>query len=132
MDTKAIVEKYYQNFNSKNYSDMLSSLSENIIHEVNQGKERHGKQLFSEFLKHMDVCYDEKLANITLYQTQDPSKIAAEFIVNGTYKKTDSGLPEAKNQEYSIPAAAFFTIKNDKIEKIITYYNLPKWIELVS
>lgn len=132
METKAIVEKYYQNFNDKNYSEMLNALSENIIHEVNQGKERHGKPLFSEFLKHMDVCYDENLTHITLYQTKDPNKIAAEFIVNGTYKKTDSDLPEAKNQKYSLPAAAFFTLNNDKIEKIVTYYNLPKWIELVS
>lgn len=111
---------------------MLNTLSENIIHEVNQGKERQGKKLFADFLQHMDTCYDENLTEIFIYQTQDPTRIAAEFIVNGTYKKTDSGLPEARNQKYSLPAAAFFTIKNEKIEKIVTYYNLPKWVELVS
>lgn len=132
MDSKSIIQNYYKHFNSKNYAEMLNTLSENIIHEVNQGKERHGKKLFADFLQHMDTCYDENLTEIFIYQTQDPSRIAAEFIVNGTYKRTDSGLPEARNQKYSLPAAAFFTIKNEKIEKIVTYYNLPKWVELVS
>lgn len=132
MDSKSIVQNYYKSFNSKNYTEMMNLLSENIVHEVNQGKERKGKKLFSDFLNHMDVCYDENLSDIVIYHTQDPTKIAAEFIVNGTYKKTDAGLPEAKNQKYALPAAAFFTVKNEKIEKIVTYYNLPKWIELVS
>lgn len=111
---------------------MLDLLSEDIIHEVNQGKERHGKVLFSDFLQHMDRCYDEQLTDLTFYQCEDPQKFAIEFLVEGTYKKTDEGLPEAKQQKYSIPAASFITIKNCQIRKVVTYYNLPKWIDLVS
>ena len=111
---------------------MLDLLCEDIVHEVNQGKERHGKILFGEFLQHMDRCYDEQLTALTFFQSEDPQRFAVEFVVEGTYKKTDDGLPEAKQQKYSLPAASFLTIKNGWIGKVVTYYNLPKWVELVS
>ncbi len=57
---------------------------------------------------------------------------AAEFIVHGNYLKTDPGLPEAKGQTYILPAGAFFDIRDGKIARVTTFYNLNDWIAQVS
>ena len=57
---------------------------------------------------------------------------AAEFIVSGTYKQTDAGLPEARGQTYRLPAGAFFEVAGGKIRRVTTYYNLKDWIAQVS
>lgn len=62
----------------------------------------------------------------------DGSRAAAEFIIDGTYIKTDTGLPEAKHQTYRIPVGAFFVIENGKIKRITNYYNLKDWLAQVN
>lgn len=127
-----LIKNYYQFFNQKNYTQMLDMISDQITHETNQGTARIGKEKFNEFLKHMDTCYNENLTDINVFCSENSNRLAAEFIVNGTYKVTDSGLPPAKNQKYKIPAATFFTIENSKITKVSTHYNLNEWIEMVK
>ena len=63
---------------------------------------------------------------------RDGARAAAEFNVHGTYKATDSGLPEAKGQTYVLPAGTFFAIRDGKIARVTTYYNLTDWIAQVS
>ena len=57
---------------------------------------------------------------------------AAEFVVNGEYLKTDPGLPEAKGQRYVLPAGAFFAVRDGRIARVTTYYNLSDWTRQVS
>ncbi|MDG1169553.1 MAG: isopropylmalate/homocitrate/citramalate synthase, partial [Sulfitobacter sp.] len=57
---------------------------------------------------------------------------AAEFTVNGTYLATDAGLPEARGQTYKIPAGSFFDIRDGKISRITTRYNLSDWTAQVA
>ena len=52
--------------------------------------------------------------------------------MNGTYLATDEGLPEAKGQTYVLPAGSFFTIRDGKIARVTTYYNLAEWMRQVS
>ena len=52
--------------------------------------------------------------------------------MNGTYLATDSGLPEAKGQTYRLPGGSFFDIRDGKIARVTTYYNLADWIAQVS
>jgi steroid delta-isomerase-like uncharacterized protein len=59
-------------------------------------------------------------------------RAAAEFIVNGTYKKAEAGLPSAKGQTYKLPAGAFLEIADSKITRVTTYYNLQDWIKQVE
>ena len=62
----------------------------------------------------------------------DGNRAAAEFNVNGVYKVTDSGLPDAKGQTYKLPAGTFFAMRDGKIARVTTYYNLTDWIAQVS
>lgn len=126
------VELYYQNFNAKNWEGMLALLHKEIRHEANQGDVRVGLELFKEFLQKMDDSYEETLTDMVFFTEPSGKRVAAEFVVNGIYKKGEKGLPEAYGQSYVLPAAAFLELTDGKISRVTTYYNLPLWIELVS
>lgn len=132
MNALDIVRQYYHHFNAQNWEGMLSLLSENIRHEVNQGDPRIGLSLYREFLQHMDECYEEQLTDMAFFTESSGNRIATEFTVNGIYKKTDGDLVPAKGQRYVLPAGAFLEVANGKITRVTTYYNLPLWIQLVS
>lgn len=126
------VQKYYEYFNQKNWEGMLSLLHQEVRHETNQGEARIGIEKFTDFLKKMDESYDENLTEMIFFIEPSNQRIATEFIVNGIYKKAEDGLPMAYNQKYVLPAAAFLELKDGKIARITTYYNLTLWLELVS
>ncbi|MEZ4956194.1 MAG: nuclear transport factor 2 family protein [Saprospiraceae bacterium] len=132
MNAVETVKQYYHHFNQKNWQGMLDLLHADIRHEANQGDTRVGKQLFTEFLAHMDRCYEETLTDMVFFSESSDSRVAVEFVVNGTYKGTDGDLPEAKGQQYVLPAGAFLELKDGLIVRVTTYYNLPLWISQVS
>ena len=65
-ETVALIERYYAAFNDGDSEGMLACLSEDVAHDVNQGRRRSGKQAFREFTKHMERCYAEQLENMTI------------------------------------------------------------------
>ncbi len=132
MSALAIVKQYYQYFNQRNWEGMLSLLHKDIKHEANQGETRVGIDLFKEFLAHMDTCYEETLTDMVFFSEPADTRVAVEFTVNGIYKSTDGDLPEAKGQQYILPAGAFLEVKEGKVARVTTYYNLPLWMDLVS
>ena len=132
MTTQDLIKAYYAAFNAKDWTKMASCVAEDINHFVNEGDKRGGRRAFAEFIAHMDDCYDETLTDIVVMPSADGSRAAAEFIVNGIYKKTDAGLPEAHGQTYRLPAGAFFDVKDGAITRVTTYYNLKEWVRQVS
>ena len=130
--TTDLIHRYYATFNAKDWTCMAACVSEDLNHFVNEGDKRGGRKAFAEFIAHMDDCYDELLTDIVVMPSADGTRAAAEFIVNGTYKKTDPGLPEARGQTYRLPAGAFFDVKDGEIQRVTTYYNLKEWIRQVS
>jgi steroid delta-isomerase-like uncharacterized protein len=130
--TESLIKNYYAAFNAKKFSEMLTFLTDDIIHDTNQGDRSVGKQVFTSFLADMDKYYDEFLDNIVIMTNADGSRASAEFICNGTYKVTCEGLPAARGQKYKLPVGCFFEVKNGKIARITNYYNLPDWINQVK
>jgi steroid delta-isomerase-like uncharacterized protein len=128
----ALIRRYYEAFNAKDWQAMLDCLSGDIRHHVNEGEVRTGKSAFEAFLAHMNRCYDERLTNIAIMATEDGTRAAAEFTVNGRYLETDAGLPKASGQTYVLPAGAFFDIVDGRIARVTTFYNLRHWIAQVS
>jgi steroid delta-isomerase-like uncharacterized protein len=131
-DSKSLLQRYFDAFNSGKSQEMLDCLSDDVMHDVNQGERGVGKAKFAEFLAHMDRCYQEQLKDIVLMSSADGTRGSAEFTVHGTYKADDEGLPPARGQTYVLPAGSFFTIANGKIARVTTYYNLKSWIEQVG
>jgi steroid delta-isomerase-like uncharacterized protein len=127
-----LIRRYYDAFNAGDAAGMLDSVSSDIEHRVNEGGIRRGKILFVEFCSHMGVSYREELRDLVIFANEVGTRGAAEFIVHGTYLKTDPGLPEAKGQTYVLPAGAFFDLKDGHITRITTFYNLADWVRQVS
>lgn len=132
MDTKSLIGAYYDAFNAGRTDDMLALLHDDIEHHVNEGQIRRGKALFADFNAHMTDSYQETLTDLVIFANEAGDRAAAEFVVNGTYLKTDEGLPEARGQTYRLPAGSFFTVRDGKIARVTTYYNLADWTRQVS
>lgn len=131
-ETLALIRRYYDAFNKGDPEGMLACLTDDIEHRVNEGAHRIGKDRFRDFCGHMGVSYREELQDVVVFATDDGSRGAAEFVVHGTYLKTDPGLPEARGQSYVLPAGGFFEIRGGLISRITTFYNLNDWIAQVS
>jgi steroid delta-isomerase-like uncharacterized protein len=130
--TDAIIKTYYEAFNRGDSDAMLALLADDVIHDVNQGERRTGKERFRAFNARMAHNYQERLEGITVMSSPDGSRAAAEFMVHGVYKNTDDGLPAAKGQTYVLPAGTFFAVANGKISRVTTYYNLTDWLVQVT
>lgn len=125
-----IVKAYFEAFNAGDIDGMLACLADDVAHHVNEGQIREGKDLFAAFCAHMSRTYREELTDMVIFE--NGNRAAAEYIVNGTYLETDAGLPEAKGQTYRLPAGSFFTLRDGKIARVTTYYNLADWVRQVS
>jgi steroid delta-isomerase-like uncharacterized protein len=131
-DTVALIERYYRAFNAGDGEAMLACVAETVVHDVNQGARRTGKDAFRAFSAHMERCYAEQLKNIVVMATADGARAAAEFEVLGTYTESDEGLPPASGQTYHLAAGAFFEVENGLIGRVTTYYNLAAWLRQIA
>lgn len=131
-DTVALIQRYYAAFNAADTESMLACLSEDVVHDVNQGSRRTGKAAFRDFSRHMDRCFAEQLENIAVMATPDGARAAAEFDVLGTYIETDEGLPPATGQTYRLATGAFFEVRDGLITRVTTYYNLAAWLRQIA
>lgn len=132
IETARLIRAYYDAFNRGDGDGMLAFLTDDVIHDVNQGERRQGKDRFRAFNARMEHHYKERLEDIAVMVSKDGTRAAAEFNVHGVYRATDEGLPPAKGQTYVLPAGAFFAIRDGKIARVTTYYNLTDWIMQVS
>lgn len=128
----ATIQSDYEASNRGDIAGMLDCLHDDFAHHVNEGATRLGKAAFAEFCAHMSETYKELLTDLVVFANDEGTRGAAEFTVNGTYLKTDPGLPEAHGQTYVLPAGGFFTLKDGKITRVTTYYNLQDWLRQVS
>jgi steroid delta-isomerase-like uncharacterized protein len=127
-----LIKDYYQAFNSGDMTTFLNLLTDDVVHDINQGDREVGKDAFKAFMQKMNHHYKEQLADMVIMANQEGSRGAAEFVVLGEYLNTDEGLPEANGQTYRLPAGAFFDIRDGKVARITNYYNLGNWIEQVD
>jgi steroid delta-isomerase-like uncharacterized protein len=130
--SRDVIATYYDAFNRGDLDAMVATLHDDFVHHVNEGQARIGKAAFADFCRHMSETYGETLTDMVVFASEDGTRAAAEFTVNGTYLKTDPGLPEAHGQKYVLPAGAFFSLKDGRITRVTTYYNLNDWIRQVA
>jgi len=130
--TATLLQNYYAAFNKQDMDAFLSMLTDDVIHDINQGSREVGKDVFSKFMDRMNAHYKEQIVDISITTNEDGSRAAVEFTVLGEYLSTDEGLPEANGQTYNLPAGAFFDIRDGKVARITNYYNLEDWIAQVA
>ncbi len=126
------IRAYYDAFNAQDMDAFLALLTDDVVHDINQGERQVGKDAFAAFMAHMNHCYRERLTDMVVMASEDGTRASAEFIVNGEYLATDEGLPEANGQTYRLPAGAFFEIRDGKVARVTNYYSLTDWIAQVN
>ncbi len=130
--TIQLVRDYYAAFNRGDTAAMLALLSDDVVHDINQGQCEIGREAFTAFMARMDRSYRESIRDLVVMATPDGRRAAAEFVVDGSYLATDAGLPEASGQTYSLPAGAFFAIRDGRIARVTNWYNLQDWLRQVG
>jgi len=130
--TRELLTRYYQAFNNQDMDGFLNLLTDDVIHDINQGGREIGKQAFAGFMQRMNRSYREQIVDLTVMTDPSGQRAAAEFTVLGTYLATDEGLPEAKGQTYRLPAGAFFEIRDGKVARVTNFYNLQDWLAQVQ
>lgn len=128
----ALVNRYYETFNTGDREAFLALLNDDVQHDLNQGGREIGTAAFRAFLQRMDRCYREQVQELQVFANDDGTRAAAEFFIDGTYLQTDEGLPPASGQKYHLRVGAFFEIRNGKISRITNYYNLEEWLRIIG
>ena len=132
MSAADVLQAYYAAFNAGDMPAFLDLLTDDVVHDINQGERQVGKAAFAAFMAKMNRCYRERLSDIVIMTSADGTRGAAEFVVHGEYLADDEGLPPANGQTYVLPAGAFFEIRDGKVARISNYYNLNDWIAQVN
>lgn len=130
--TLQLINDYYDAFNRQDMPHFLGLLTDNVVHDINQGGRETGKEAFDVFMRRMNEHYREQIEELTVLSNEAGSLAAAEFTVAGEYLKTDDGLPPADGQTYRLRACAFFSIEDGRISRVSNCYNLPDWIAQVT
>lgn len=130
--TLQLVSNYYATFNSGDREAMLALLTEDVVHDINQGASEVGRDVFRAFLQRMDRSYREEVTELVVMASEDGSRASAEFYILGTYLQTDEGLPPAAGQTYRLRVGAFFDIRQGKVARVTNYYNLEDWLRQVG
>jgi steroid delta-isomerase-like uncharacterized protein len=127
-----LITRYYAAFNSGDREAFLRLLDDEVNHDINQGGTETGVQAFRKFLERMDRNYKEQVRELQVFASDDGSRGAAEFFIEGKYVNTDEGLPQATGQTYYLRVGAFFEIRSGKVSRITNYYNLQDWLKQVG
>ena len=130
--TRELLQQYYKAFNLTDMDTFLDLLTEDVVHDVNQGGREIGRDAFAAFMQRMNTSYSEEIADLVILTEPSGTRAAAEFTVLGKYLKTDEGLPEARGQTYRLPAGAFFEIRDGKVARVSNFYNLEDWLRQVG
>lgn len=127
-----LLRRYYAAFNAGDWEGMLGCLTDDVVHDVNQGGREVGRAAFATFLARMERCYRERVEDLVVMVSADGTRGAAEFTIHGTYLVADEGLPPATGQRYVLPVGAFFEIREGRIARVTNYYNLQDWLRQVG
>jgi steroid delta-isomerase-like uncharacterized protein len=127
-----LIRRYYDAFNAQDMDAFLALLSDDVVHDVNQGRRELGKDVFAGFMERMNRCYREQIVDLCIMTEPDGAHAAAEFTVVGTYVSADQGLPPARGQTYRLAGGAFFAIRDGKVARVTSYYNLQDWLAQVK
>lgn len=131
MSSTDLIQGYFGAFNAGDIERMLACLAEDVVHHPNEGTPRHGIDAFRAFLGEMDRAYREEARDLVLLDGPE-GRAAAEFVIHGSYLETQEGLPEATGQTYILSVGSFFEIRDGRIARVTTYYNLSDWLRQVG
>ncbi len=130
--TEALIRQFIDALNRGDAGAVLALVTDDLVHDVNMGERRIGRDKFQAFTARMAHCYAEQLDGATILVSGDGARAAAEFMIRGRYKNTDEGLPVAHGQSYALPGGSFFAIRDGRIARVTAYFNLTDWLVQIA
>ena len=127
-----LLEHYFETLNTQDTETLLTMLSDDVMHDINQGEREVGKTAFARYLERLNAHYREHIYDIEIMINKDGTRAAAEYTVLGVYLLTDPGLPAASGQTYRLPGGSFFELCDGKIARVSVHYNFQDWLAQVA
>ena len=128
----ALVLRYYDRFNHRDWEALLGLLADDVAHDVNQGWREIGRVRYREFVTRNARCFQEQIGEVCVLALADGRRAAAEYVIDGVYVESDPGLPPARGQKYRLRGGAFFELGETRIARITNYYNLQDWLRQIA
>jgi len=129
---QVLIAAYFRAFNAGDWEGMLSLVTDDVVHDLNQGGREVGKDALRAHLRQMGRCYHEEIVDLEVMSSDDGRRAAAEYTVLGTYINTDGDQPQARCQVYRLPAGAFFALRDGRIARITSYHNQQDWLHQIE
>ena len=77
MTADALIRAYYAAFNAGDFAGMVALLTEDVIHDINQGGRETGRAAFTAFMARMAASYRERLEDIVVMTEPSGTRAAA-------------------------------------------------------
>ena len=78
MTTQDLIQAYYDAFNAADMPAFLALLSDDVVHDINQGERQVGKAVFAEFMDKMNRCYREQLTDMVIMVSADRCRVCRQ------------------------------------------------------
>lgn len=131
--TVALVKTYYDALNKKDMNLFFSIMSNDVIHDINQGASETGITKFKTYMKKTNNSFDENLSEILIMVSNDGKHAAAQWVDHGVYYKDYPGMKiHATNQKFTLNGGHFFEIHDGKLSRVTTYYNDTNFMEQIK
>lgn len=120
-DTRALIERFLEAFNSSDYDGMLACLSEDVAHDVPGGERQIGREAFRWRLAEAARHFRARIADAAIMTAPGGIRAAAEFTVRGAYLASLEGLAEAREQSFQLSAGIFVDIDDSGLISRLTF-----------
>lgn len=122
-----LVLAFYAACNRGDVASILALVSDDVVHEINQGRREQGKQALERFIANAIDSFRQSIRDVVVMTTQQGRRAAAEYVVDGRYLKTLAKRPPAHGQSYQLSGGTFFEISEGRITRISNHFNLADW-----
>ena len=71
-----LIRRYYAAFNAGDMQTFESLLTDDVIHDINQGQREIGRDAFRKFMDRMNGAYRENLTDLSIMASADAGLVA--------------------------------------------------------
>ncbi|CAG0977642.1 MAG: cytosolic protein [Rhizobiaceae bacterium] len=123
-EARELVGRFVAAFNAGDHEAMLALLSDDVAHDLADGRREIGRDPFRWFLGLQARHFRETWADVAVMAGEGGGRAAAEFTRRGTYLAAADGLPPASGQRYAVAAGLFFEVDDGLITRVSDYSSL--------
>ena len=127
--SEQLIRKFFAHLNAQEWAEASLLVSDQILHDLNQGPRVIGREPFLKYLVETARYYRESISQLYILASEDGSRGSAEFYVHGEYLKTHGMLPKAYGQRYEGFHGAFFEIEDQQVSRFSHYFNYQSFLE---